>query len=198
MKRAVITVVLAVFVLSALSYAQTTSTVGNWRVGVGLDAGLPTGDFNNVSSFGIGGHVGAGYVVDPNAVLSLKIGYLHFSGKDVTVTVDTPLGPVTETASGGSLSVVPILVGGKYFFSPPGDMRWYGAADIGLYIISASGGGSSASSSKFGVSPAFGGQFKAGDNMWVDAHVNYTDVFTDVSSSSWIGIGVGLIFDLKQ
>lgn len=189
MKRVVLAVIMALLVVSAFSFAQTTSAVGNWRVGVGLDAGLPTGDFNNASSFGIGGHVGAGYVVDPNAVLSLKVGYLHFSGKDVTI------GNTTTSVSWG---VVPILVGGKYFFNPPGDMRWYGAADIGLYILSASGGGESASSSKFGISPAVGGQFKAGDNMWVDAHVSYTDVFTDVTSTSWIGIGVGLIFDLKQ
>ena len=194
MKRIVFAVVLALLALSAISFAQSTSTVGNWRVGVGLEAGLPTGDFNNASSFGIGGRVGAGYVIDPNAVLSLKLGYLHFSGKDVTV----PISLTQTTTTNVSMSVIPILVGGKYFFNPPGDMRWYGAADVGLYVMSASGGGESASSSKFGISPAVGGQFKAGDNMWVDAHVNYTDVFTDVTSSSWIGIGVGLIFDLKQ
>lgn len=190
MKRIVFAVVLALFVLSAVSFAQT-STTGNWRVGVGLETALPTGDFNNVSSLGIGGRVGAGYVIDPDAVLTLKVGYLHFSGKDITV----PISATESVTTSVSWGVIPILVGGKYYFTP-GDMRWYGAADVGLYVLSASGGGSS--SSKFGIAPGVGAQFKAGDNMWVDAHLNYSDVFTDNTSTSWIGIGVGLVFDLKQ
>jgi opacity protein-like surface antigen len=72
-------------------------------------------------------------------------------------------------------------------------MRSYVAADAGLYNASVSGG---PSSTKFGIAPALGAQFSAGTNMNIDLHVNYTVVFSDPSSTSWIGFGAGLEFGM--
>jgi opacity protein-like surface antigen len=167
-------------------FAQSTSS-GMWNVGVGAEVGVPMGDFNNYSSVGFGGIGTVGYMVDENLTVTGKIGFLSFSGKDQTVTVNGH----STTVSGGSVTVIPILVGGRYFFMPPADMRIYGSADIGIYNINNGGG------SKFGFAPAVGAQFKAGDNMKVDVHADYTYISTDVTSTTWLGIGVGLVFDLK-
>jgi opacity protein-like surface antigen len=182
-------IVLALMVLAIPFVGQAQS---QWSLGVGAEGGLPTGDFNTISSFGIGGLVFAGYNgFDPAFQVTLSSGYVKFSGKDYP----DGLGGTANT----SYSMVPILVGGKYYFMP-GDTRVYGQANVGLYLLSASVSGSvagSASSTKFGFSPVLGAQFKAGDKMAVDVHANYTDIMTDVSSTSYIGFGIGLVFDLQ-
>jgi len=163
--------------LPVFSQAQT----GNMSLGIGLETGVPSGDLSNASSFGIGGLAVGSYDVDQNLAVNVKIGYLRFSGKD----------------NAGSLGIIPILAGVKYFLTPKLEttsMRVYAAGDVGLYSASPEGGNSS---TKFGVSPILGARFEAGSNMDVDLHVNYTTVFTDVSSTSWMGVGVGLVFGLK-
>ena len=192
MKNVVTMVALLVLVCSALSVAQTA---GGWSVGVGAEGGVPIGDFSNVSSFGIGGTAWAGYNVDPSFLLAVKSGYLVFSVKDA-------LKPANVSAS---VKIIPIVLEGKYFFMPTGDTRVYGAADAGLYLLdigaSASVGGVSVSvsttTSKFGFAPTLGAQFKVGDKMYVDAHGNYTYIATDGGSTSYIGFGLGLAFDLQ-
>ena len=122
---------------------------------------------------------------------------MNFSGKDVS-------DPFTGGTINTKMGVIPIVLGGKYYFMP-GDTRVYGQANVGLYVLTASASetvsdvsvSASTNTSKFGVSPILGAQFKAGDKMWVDAHANYTAVFTEGSTTSWVGFGVGLVFDLQ-
>jgi opacity protein-like surface antigen len=179
-------------VCSVFAVAQDT---GGWRIGVGAEGGVPVGDFNNASSFGIGGLAFVGYDADPSFSVTLSSGYIRFSGKDIVI-----LGNTIKT----DMSAVPIVVGGKYYFMP-GDTRVYGQANVGLYLLNASASttvsginvSASTSESKFGVSPVLGAEFKAGDKMWVDLHANYTSVFTDVSTTSWVGFGIGLVFSLQ-
>src|SRR5688572_15756184 len=49
---------------------------------VGLEAGLPMGDFGKVYSFGIGGSAKVGIPAGPGAV-TISAGYMTFSGKDL-------------------------------------------------------------------------------------------------------------------
>ena len=185
------------FVLLVLTSCSAfgQGSTSQWAVGVKAQGGLPMGDFKNFSDFGFGGTVWAGYMMDPNATLTLRSGYVRFSGKDFSI------GGVTVKSSSG---VIPITAGLRYFFMP-GDTRVYGAAEGGLYLLNASadatvGGVSvstSTSTSKFGINPMLGIQFKAGEKMNVDVHGAYTDVFTDVSSTSWIDFGIGLEFMLQ-
>jgi hypothetical protein len=167
--------------LLALVSLPAFSQVGAFSIGVGAEGGVPAGDFSNVSSFGIGGMGWVAYTVDPNMTVTGKVGYLSFSNK---------------VSGGPSVNMIPILVGGRYFLMPAIEstsMRSYVAADAGLYSASVSGG---TSSTKFGIAPALGAQFSAGTNMNVDIHANYTIVFSDPSSTSWIGFGIGLEFGM--
>jgi len=90
----------------------------------------------------------------------------------------------------------------KIFFTE-GDSRVYIAGETGLYLLSASAditlssatsslsGSDSGTQSKFGVSPSLGAQFKAGDDMVVDAHGNFSNVFADDTSPSWSTFAIG-------
>jgi len=186
--------VTALLVLLSLPMFAQEPPVGSWIVGVNAEGAVPVGDFSNASSFGIGGVAMAGYIVDPNLTLSVKAGYLRFSGKDVTVPTFNPYTLQIEntTVSGGSMNLIPILVGGRYYFMPPADMRVYGAVDAGMFSMS-----NGSSSTKVGVAPALGAKFKAGDKMDVDVHANYSMVFTENTTTSWVGVGIGLLFSLQ-
>jgi outer membrane protein W len=173
-----------------------TANAQNWSVGVSAGGGLPMGDFGDLSSFGFGGTLWGAYAVDPNFSVTARSGYMNFPGKDIGG------GGITTKISYGA---IPILVGGKYYFMPEGDTRVYGAGELGLYSLSVTAkttiGSVSAeftsSETKFAFAPTLGAQFKAGENMNVDASVNYTYVATEGKALTWLGFGVGLVWNLK-
>ena len=196
--KIVVSLCAALLILALPSFGQ-----GTWAVGVGGGGGVPIGDFSNASNFGIGGHAWVAYNADPNFAVTFKSGYLRFSGKEYKIVVQG----VTATAK-TNYGVIPILVGGRYYFMPSGDTRVYGAADVGMYSLNASadvtatGGGVSISGStsttetKFGASPSLGVLIKAGEKMNVDINGNFTYVATDIKSTTWIGFAIGLEFGL--
>ncbi len=173
MKKLFLLLVVFTLVFAGSSLAQEMS------LGIGAEAGIPTGDFGNVTTFGIGGLATFQYNVNTDFALTLKSGYLSFTGKEVT---------------GGTYpnwGAIPILAGGKYYFTP-GDTRVYGSVDAGMYMFSVN----SVNESDFSVVPQLGVQFKAGDKMDVDVHANYANVFATGTTISWIGFGVGLSFGM--
>jgi opacity protein-like surface antigen len=173
-------VFVAVLLLCVPVLSQETS--GQWSVGVGLETGVPTGDFNTGYSFGIGGLANLRYVIDQNLSFGVKAGYMTFSAKEIA------------GLTGNNINVIPILVGAQYFLTPPMEttsMRVYAAGDLGLFMLS-----NGNSESKFGFAPILGAQFKAGDKMYVDVHANYTIIPADPSAFSWVSAGIGLEFDM--
>jgi hypothetical protein len=88
--------------------AQTTPK-SKLRFGIGLEAGVPTGDINAASDFALGGTARLQYGVGDKFALMLTSGYYNFFGKDFTV------GGVTYDANNGGL--VPLKAGMKAFFT---------------------------------------------------------------------------------
>jgi len=168
-----------------------------WSAGFDLRGALPIGDFKDLTDFGVGGTGYVAYSVAPQVAITGRAGYMYFGGKELSYSSGTTSGTIKT-----NYGVIPILAGVKIFFSE-GDSRVYAAGEAGLYLLSASAdimlssGGSSVSGSgsdtqsKFGVSPSLGAQFKAGDNMVVDAHGDFSNVFGDNSSLSWITFAIG-------
>ena len=115
MKKVLVLCLVALFMVG-LSNAQTNKL----KFGAGVYIGLPLGSFGDVTSIGFGGIVQAEMDLAPQIVGTATAGYLSFSGKSV------------NGFKLGSWSVVPILVGGKYFFTP----MIYGAVQIGLNFVS--------------------------------------------------------------
>lgn len=83
--------------------AQTSNPGDTWRLGVGVEAGLPTGDLNSFSNFELGGTARLQYDTKSNISYMLTSGYYNVFAKSFN--------GVTPSAQG----IVPVKLGMKYF-----------------------------------------------------------------------------------
>lgn len=120
MRKVLVLLVVTLF-MAGLTNAQTT---GKMKIGIGPYIGIPMGNFGDVTSVGFGGLVQGEYDFGNQFVGTVTTGYLMFPGKDITEE--------GFSFSSGDWSIIPILVGAKYFFTP----NWYGAAQLGLNMVS--------------------------------------------------------------
>jgi len=107
--------------------AQTTPA-NAWRLGIGLDAGVPTGSATIGANFILGGNARLQYGVSNNFALTLTAGADHFFTKMI---------PSTDQRY-QSYGVIPVKAGIKWFFVP------------GIYFGAEAGIAEEASSSKYG------------------------------------------------
>lgn len=117
--------------------ARAQPAQGDFRFGVGLNLGLPVGDFHQTSTFGIGGHVQGEYNILDNLTGVLTTGYTSFFGK--TITFDDGLGG-TMSVKAPAVGLIPIVVGPRFY---PTEQFFVGA-QIGIGILSGSGNSTSA------------------------------------------------------
>ena len=97
-------------ILAAVAAMCTTlATAQENRFSAGLELGLPMGDFGKAAGIGFGASLGFEMPVSQNLGIVAQLGYLNFSGKDMTVA-----GMKVE---GSSQGVIPIQVGAKYYVS---------------------------------------------------------------------------------
>lgn len=89
--------------------AQTTTTTSDkspWRLGFGIEGGIPTGKISDYSKFQLGGTARLQYGLSDNLDLTLTSGYYSF------------LADHDAKAIGGkAIGVVPVKVGIKAFFA---------------------------------------------------------------------------------
>lgn len=111
----------AIFVFA---FAISTSAQSKMSLAIGPFVGLPMGTFGDITSIGFGGVAQGELDMGDKLVGTLTTGYLMFSGKSQTI------GGVNFEY--GDWSVIPVLVGSKYYFSP----GVYGAAQVGLNFLS--------------------------------------------------------------
>ena len=97
---------------------------GKISFGVGVDVGLPMGTFGDTQSLCIGGTAKVYYPLQDMITLTGTAGYMTFSGKEYTVG--------TAKVKAGSWNMVPVVVGGRYYFGPAGATRFYAGFDMGL------------------------------------------------------------------
>lgn len=126
--------------------AQTTDKSA-WRLGIGVEGGLPTGDIHNSSGWDLGGTARLQYGVDKNVAVMLTSGYYNFFGKDYTTTIVTGTGVTTITAKAPNFGVIPVKAGAKVFFNSP----IYVSGEAGAGFETSSGG-----STRLILSPGLG------------------------------------------
>jgi hypothetical protein len=171
--RKVFLVLASVFALSAAN-AQT----GKNQIGIGVDLGLPMGDFGDGSKLGIGGSAKYLHGVGSAGQVTLTAGYISFKAKDL------------DADESGSTSLLPILVGYRHNFN-------------GLYVepqvgysnlkVKYSFGGDSFSASTGGFAYAIGAGYAMEQGL--DLGVRYQAVSKD-GTLSFIGFRVGYNFSL--
>src|SRR3569833_2125902 len=122
--------------------AQTTEP-NKWRLGIGVEGGIPTGSISDYSKFELGGTARLQYGIQKNVGLTLTSGYYYFFADDAAKSV-----------GGESVGIVPVKVGGKFFFNSP----IYFGAELGAGFET-----KYAKNTKFLWSPALGWANKSWD-----------------------------------
>ena len=122
--------------------AQTTDK-SDWRLGVGIEGGIPTGDVSNYSKFDLGGTLRLQYGVGKNVALMLTSGYYNFFADDAV-----------KALGDKDFGMVPVKVGAKFFFNSP----IYFGAEAGAGFETNTGG-----NTKLLLSPGLGWANKTWD-----------------------------------
>jgi hypothetical protein len=152
---------------------KAQSTVPDpWRLGIGLEAGAPTGNAHTASNFELGGTVRLQYDVGSNFAYTLTSGYYNFFGKQA---------PNTDFRY-SSWGVVPLKAGIKAFFSS----NLYFGAEAGAGFETNQGG-----STKLILSPTLG----YADQTW-DVGVRYENFSGQDNNYGLVGLRVAYAFKL--
>jgi hypothetical protein len=187
----VVVAIAVTLVATSSSFAQQ----GKISFGIGADVALPmTSGFSDSQNLGIGGTAKGYYIHNDVITFTATAGYITFAGKDYT-----PAGaPAGTSIKAGSWSMIPIMVGGRYYFSPASSgFRLYGAFEMGLIFGSYSlpdikvnnvvvFPGGSVSTSDFSYQPQIG--FEA-------SKFDVAARFLGVSGAASVAFRVGYIFN---
>jgi hypothetical protein len=87
--------------------AQTTDP-NKWRLGIGAEGGIPTGDVSTGYKFDLGGTARLQYGLSKNVALTLTSGYYNFFATQAE-----------KDEGGKSFGMVPVKAGAKIFFDSP-------------------------------------------------------------------------------
>lgn len=152
--------------------AQTTPS-NAFRFGIGLEAGVPTGNASNVSKFELGGTARLQYGVTNDLALTLTSGYYNMFGKDR---------PSPLTGKYSDIGIVPLKAGIKAFFAS----NLYFGAEVGAGFETASNG-----NTKFIVSPGLG----FANKTW-DVSARYENFAGQSNNYGLVGLRVAYGFAL--
>jgi len=121
---------IALLMCSTISFAGTegTSSSGsNGRFSVGLEAAFPMGDFGNSAGTGFGGSLRYEMPVGDHLGIMATAGYLTYGSK---TSGDPAIIEYKFTSS-----IIPIQVGGKWYFMGQQD-GFYVSAEVGVHLLS--------------------------------------------------------------
>jgi hypothetical protein len=164
------TLVLAFAGLSVAAKAQTTTTTTSTstttttsngvRYSIGVDAGIPTGNFNNAYKWNLGGSVQADIPVASQLFVTVNAGYNNvFGEKNIGGTgVNVP-----------NVQLLPVKAGLKYF--PISNFYVQGEAGAAFLLNKADYFNDK--STAFVYAPQVGVQFPVSGSSFIDAGVRY-------------------------
>lgn len=144
---------LLLFALMALTLAGKSQN-SSFKVSVGAEVGIPTGNFSNTHGFGIGATGQFEFPVQERLSATATGGILFYNGKSI---------PGASGTKFSGINIIPIRVGLKNFFTT----GFYGAAQIGLGFINRGVG------TAFAYSPQLGYEFDSKDGKSFDIAIKY-------------------------
>jgi hypothetical protein len=154
--------------------APVKQTTGAWGLGIGLEAGIPTGNATDISNFELGGTARLQYKGSSDFALMLTTGYYSMVGKTITGS--------TSGSKYPSLGMVPLKAGAKYYATP------------GFYLDGEAGFGFDTNyenHTKLILSPGLG--FESGS---LDISLRYENYSGQNNSFGLVGLRVGYEFGL--
>ncbi|HUC82751.1 MAG TPA: outer membrane beta-barrel protein [Flavisolibacter sp.] len=166
------------FAIVVASFAANAQT-GKNQLGIGVEVGLPMGDFGDAFGVGIGGTAKYMHGIGSAGQLTLTSGYQRFGAKDLPSGFDA------------SASIIPILAGYRHNFS---GLFIEPQLGYGIYGAKASGSGMNISDSEGAFTYAIGAGYAMAQGL--DLGVRYQSGSKDGESTSFIGFRVGWNFSL--
>jgi hypothetical protein len=148
-----------------------TKDVSPWRLGVGVEAGAPTGNAHDGSNFELGGTARLQYGADKGLAWTLTSGYYNFFGKEI--------GNGLKTSSAG---IVPAKLGIKAYFAD----KIYFSAEAGAGFETGTGG-----DTKLILSPGLGWSSSS-----VDVGLRYENFSGQGNSYGLVGLRIAYGFSL--
>jgi len=152
--------------------AQTVPA-GSLRMGIGVDAGDPTGNLTISSTFVLGGNISLQYGLTNRFAAEITSGADHFFSKYV---------PGSTTVRYNSFGIIPIKAGFKAFYTP----NLYVDGQIGVGIEEDDSG---TGPKKFLVSPALGWA----ERHW-DVSVRYDSYYTPGDNYGFVALRIAYGF----
>lgn len=181
------TVLFMIFFAGSFIYAQG-------KMGISVQGGvfLPTGDFGDAAGTGFGGTGTFLYDLSPMFQVTGSVGYATWGSKE-----DLPAGWEY------SFSSIPVQVGLRYAFGK-GNFLPYVAAETGIHFLSSKVTyeyfgqtfTSDDSESKFGFAPGAGFLYNFNPKTGLDVTLKYNMIFTEGSTTTYLGINAGVAFAL--
>jgi hypothetical protein len=159
----------AALMIAAASFAQSKSEKPANDISIGVDGGLPLGDFKQSHKFGVGGTVKFAHNFDENIALTLTSGYLSFPGKDLGFGLKFP-----------AQGIIPIKAGARYTF--PGGV--YAEPQLGVSILNNDGGSAFTYAGNLGYTMTPG----------IDVSARYEGMSKNGSSIGFIGFRLAYSF----
>jgi hypothetical protein len=159
--------VLAFAGLSVAAKAQTTSTTtsNGIRYSIGVDAGIPTGNFNNNYKWNLGGSVQADIPVAKQLFVTVNAGYNNVFGETVNVANNN----VNTTFEYQNVQLLPVKAGLKYF--PVSN--FYIQGEAGAAFLLNKKDFYDDKSVAFVYAPQIGVQFPVSASNFIDAGIRY-------------------------
>jgi hypothetical protein len=159
--------VLAFAGLSVAAKAQTTSTTtsNGIRYSIGVDAGIPTGNFNNNYKWNLGGSVQADIPVANQLFVTVNAGYNNVFGETVHVANNN----VNTTFEYQNVQLLPVKAGLKFF--PVSN--FYIQGEAGAAFLLNKKDFYDDKSVAFVYAPQIGVQFPVSASNFIDAGIRY-------------------------
>ncbi|WP_153801025.1 outer membrane beta-barrel protein [Foetidibacter luteolus] len=162
-----------VFLVLSIVLATTALKAQDGATGpelsIGLDGGIPTGDFKQIAKFGIGGTVKFAYNFNENVAATLTSGYISFGGKDLGEGIKWP-----------ATGTIPVKAGLRYTF--PGG--FYGEPQFGFTSMNNGGGTGFTYAANLGYRTSPG----------IDISARYEGISKSGSTLSFIGLRIAYAF----
>lgn len=93
---------------TANTFAQESTAIPSPSLNIGIEAGLPVGDFGDAYKVGLGGSLKVLFPVATDAAITLSGGYMSFSGKETRISGVTFKNP--------AFNMIPLKAGFRYSF----------------------------------------------------------------------------------
>jgi opacity protein-like surface antigen len=169
--------------------STTTTTPGGIRYSIGVDAGIPTGNFKDGYKWNLGGSLQADIPVYKNQLfVTVNAGYNNVFGKD-----NATFGPYTANIS--NVQLLPVKAGLKFFPI----QNFYIQGEAGAAFLLNKSDFFNDKSTAFVYAPQIGVQFPVSKSSFIDAGIRYeatskySSNFSD-SKVNFVGVRVAYGF----